>query len=438
MRFVSTRGRAAPADLRTALFRGPAPDGGLYVPSALPRLSPGELRALRGASFQETAVALGRRLLGDAPGEEALRRIVRDALDFPVPLAEVGEGSRALELFHGPTLAFKDVGARFMARLVEHFHGWSGEARTVTVLVATSGDTGGAVAHAFHGVPGTRTVVLFPEGRVSPLQERQFTTLGGNVRALAVDGSFDDCQRLVKGAFADGGLREELLLTSANSINVGRLLPQVFYHFHLWGRLPEEPDELVVSVPSGNLGNLTAGLMAKRMGLPVTRFVAATNENDVLPEFLATGRFRPRTSRATLSSAMDVGDPSNFERILALYGGDRGRLRADVTGSAHDDRATRRAIREVHERHGYVLDPHSAVGWLGLREALAARRGAAGVFLATAHPAKFPEAVEEEIGRPVPLPPRLAACLERERRVATLEPRLEALAAALREGAGAP
>jgi threonine synthase len=424
MRFVSTAGQAPPVDLAAALTTGLAPDGGLYLPDHLDPMPPAARTALRGGAFPETALAVARHVLGEEPPAAALGRIVRAALDFPIPLVRLEDGLYALELFHGPTCAFKDVGARFLARLLAYY---GGDAETpLTVLVATSGDTGGAVAQAFFGVPGTRVVVLYPAGKVSPLQERQFTTLGGNVTAVAVAGTFDDCQRMVKQAFADRELSRSRL-TSANSINVGRLLPQIFYYWHAWAGLPEAPAELVLSVPSGNFGNLTAGLLALRLGLPVSQFVAATNVNDVVPEYLAGGAFRPRPSIATISNAMDVGDPSNFARMQALYAGNVGRLRADVAGSRHTDDATRSAIREVDRAYGYVLDPHGAVAYLGLRGALRQRPGATGVFLATAHPAKFAEVVEPLIGRAVPVPERLAACLARAPRVTRIPAELGAL-----------
>jgi threonine synthase len=414
LRFVSTTGKAPPADLRTALLSGLAPDGGLYLPERLDPLPARVIAGLRGAPLEQTALAVVRHLLRGEPGDAELERVIGQALDFPIPLVRIAERVHVLELFHGPTCAFKDVGARFMARLMALYHGEGGE--PLTILVATSGDTGSAVAQAFFNVSGTRVLVLYPEGKVSPLQERQFTTLGGNITALAVAGTFDDCQRLVKEAFTDPVLRD-LRLTSANSINIGRLLPQVFYYFHAWAQLPEPPAELIVSVPSGNFGNLTAGLMAKRLGLPVSRFVAATNVNDVVPEYLHGGEFRPRPSVTTISSAMDVGNPSNFARMLALYQGNRERLRADVAGHTSSDDETRATIGRVHRELGHLLDPHSAVAYRGLADALAQRPGAGGIFLGTAHPAKFAEIVEPIIGRPVPLPERLAACLRREPRM---------------------
>jgi len=348
---------------------------------------------------------------------------VREALDFPLPLVPLADRVHVLELFHGPTGAFKDVGARFLARALAATRAAREE---ITVLTATSGDTGGAVAHAFHGVTGTQVVILFPLGQVSPLQERQFTSLGGNVSAVGVRGTFDDCQRLVKEAFADRDLAGRLGLTSANSINIGRLLPQVFYYFYAAAQLSGSA-EILVSVPSGNFGNLAAGLLAKRLGAPVTRFVAATNANDVVPEYLETGRFVSRPSVRTISSAMDVGNPSNFERIHSLYDRDVTRLRRDVAGRAYDDDATRRCMADTFRRHGYLLDPHSAVGMLALQDEMRQRPGVAGIVLGTAHPAKFADVVESAIGHPVVPPPQLADLAARESRYATIEPRLEAL-----------
>jgi len=414
VRYVSTSRRAPPADLKRALFDGLAPDGGLYLPESLAPLPAGALKGLRGASWEQVAVTVARHLLQDDLSPSQVEQVVGEALDFPVPLVPLTDGVYVLELFHGPTCAFKDVGARFMARLMALHHRPNGP--LLTVLVATSGDTGSAVAHAFFNLPGTRVVVLYPEGKVSRLQERQFTTLGGNVTALAVAGAFDDCQRLVKEAFADPGLRE-LRLTSANSINIGRLLPQILYYFHAWAQLPESPAEVIVSVPSGNFGNLTAGLMAKRLGLPVGKFVAATNVNDVVPKYLETGIFTPRPSVATLSNAMDVGNPSNFARMLSLYDGDADRMREDLEGHAYTDDQTRAVIARAFGEWGYVLDPHSAVACLGLAQGRSARPQATGVFLATAHAAKFADVVEPGIGKKVELPARLAACLAREPRV---------------------
>ncbi len=430
MRFVSTAGeiQVGPrptVGAETALLSSLAPDGGLYLPAALPKLEPEVLAAFPGAGLAEIGFEVARRILDEIPPAE-LRRIAREALDFAVPLVEVEPGMRVLELFHGPTLAFKDVGARFMARLFALLAPPSD--RPLTVLVATSGDTGSAVAQAFLGVPGTRVAVLYPQGLVSPIQECQFTTLGDNVQALAVAGTFDDCQRLVKAAFADADASAALRLTSANSINLARLLPQSFYYFHATAQLPRDAAPPLFAVPSGNFGNLTAGLLAAGMGLPVAGFVAATNVNDVVPTYLETGVFAPRPSTATISNAMDVGNPSNFARILHLCGGELAAVRRLVQGSRHTDDETRQTIRAVFARTGYVLDPHSAVGWRALELELAERREpVSGIVLATAHASKFREVVEPLIGREIPLPERLAACLDRPRRALPLAPEPAAL-----------
>ena len=433
MKWVSSRGASPPVPFIDALFAGTAPDGGLYMPERLDSLSPDQLAAIRAANgdIVEIGTIVGAHLLRDEISVSDMRAIVRDALDFPIPLVPVTENISALELFHGPTMAFKDVGARTQARLLHHFT----DGTPLTILVATSGDTGSAVAQAFHGVPDTRVVVLYPDGKVTDVQEAQMASLGGNVIAVAVHGTFDDCQRLVKEAFADDDLRSHVWLTPANSINLGRLLPQVFYYFVLasggpasggpakagpYGR--REPahagpyDAPVVSVPSGNFGNLTAGLIAKRIGLPVERFVAATNVNDVVPEYLRTGEYKPRASVKTVANAMDVGAPSNFERMRAMYGASFEALRCDIVGAAFDDETVVAEIRAVWQRHGYLLDPHGAIAWLGLREVLATASGSGpGVFLATAHPAKFREVVEPAIGQAIPLPPPLAEAIKRPR-----------------------
>ena len=427
MKFVSTGGESPTADLRTALTRGLAPDGGLYLPERMDPIDASILAGLRGQSFPLVSRVVARHLLGSTIPAADLDRIVDAALDFEVPLvalSDVGPDLSLLELFHGPTLAFKDVGARFMAQLLGYLGG-EGEA-PLTILAATSGDTGSAVAQAFFGVAGIRTVILFPKGKVTPLQERQFTTLGGNVDVLEVDGTFDDCQRLVKSAFSDPLLADEVRLSSANSINIGRLLPQIFYYVHAAAQLPAGSAPLF-SVPSGNFGNLTAGLMAKRLGVACRGFVAVTNVNDVVPEYLRTGVVRPRPSTPTISNAMDVGDPSNLARILALYHGDVDHLRADVIGSVHEDDETRDCIAQVYRRTGYVLDPHSAVGYLGVEAGRRAFGEGPCVVLCTAHPVKFREAVEPMIGRSVPVPERLAACLQAERHVTPIPPETSAL-----------
>ena len=416
MRWVSSRGASPAVPFIDALFAGTAPDGGLYMPERLDPLSTDQLDAIRAANgdIVDIGTIVGSHLLRDEITSADLRALVRDALDFPIPLVQVTDNIWVLELFHGPTLAFKDVGARTQARLLHHFT----DGTPLTILVATSGDTGSAVAQAFHGVPDTRVVVLYPEGKVSDVQEAQMASLGDNIIAVAVHGTFDDCQGLVKQAFADDDLRSYVWLTPANSINLGRLLPQAFYYFVLAGLEPGPAGAgpysgPVVSVPSGNFGNLTAGLIAKRIGLPVARFVAATNVNDVVPEYLRTGDYKPRPSVRTVANAMDVGAPSNFERMRAMYGDNFESLRCDIVGAAFDDATVVAEIGDVYRRYGYLLDPHGAIAWLGLRQTLSA--GERGVFLATAHPAKFLEVVEPAIGEAVPLPPVLADAIKRPR-----------------------
>ena len=422
MQFVTTRGGSPAVSFTAALFAGIAPDGGLYVPETIEPWTPGELASLA----RQTLTEIGLRALtpftkGDLD-RATLEAVVVEALNFPIPLVEVQPGLFSLELFHGPTFAFKDVGARVMARLMASRHRGDDP---LTILAATSGDTGSAVAHAFHGVPNTRVVILYPDGRVSPTQEAQLTMFNGersNVRAYAVSGTFDDCHKLTRDAYADPDLRRSMRLTSANSVNVGRLLPQSVYYFHAIAQLEARAAagaNVVFSTPSGNFGNLTAGLMARRAGLPIARFVAATNVNDVVPAYLETGRFEPRASLPTLSNAMDVGHPSNFERMLWLYGSDVEAMRRDVTGCRFTDDDVRATIRHVYERRGYLLDPHSAIAYMGLAgregqdgpDRRDGQDGTVGVFLSTAHPAKFAEIVEPIIGRPVEKPKALADAL---------------------------
>jgi threonine synthase len=423
--------------------QGLSPDGGLYVPEAIEPWTARELDRLPTRTLTEIAYRVLRPYTRGELDATAFEAAVVAALNFPIPLVEVEPGIYALELFHGPTLAFKDVGARTMARLMATLD--TGD-RPLTVLAATSGDTGSAVAHAFHGVPHTRVIVLYPEGRVSPTQEAQLTMFNGedgNVRAYAVAGSFDDCHRLTREAFGSAAIRERVRLTSANSVNVGRLLPQMVYYFHAVAAAARVDAEalgrspLVVCTPSGNFGNLTAGLMAKRAGLPVARFVAATNVNDVVPEYLDTGRFMPRPSVRTIANAMDVGHPSNFDRMLWLYRDDVDAMRQDIAGIRYTDAEVRETIKRVYDTRGYLLDPHSAIGYLGLtgylqgRAGRAGRAGQAGIFLATAHPAKFSEIVEPIIGRAVHTPAALAEALARPRRILRMDASLDAVAEAL-------
>lgn len=421
--FVSTRGGEAES-FADALRRGLAPDGGLYVPVWIPPLGRGRPPADRG--FAASATWTASALLGDAFPPGAVADVVAAALDFPVPLVEVEEDVHVLELFHGPSLAFKDVGARFMARAMASLAG-EHEA-PATVLVATSGDTGGAVAAAFHGVEPYRVVVLFPREGVSERQRRQMTTLGGNVTAVAVEGTFDDCQRLAKDAFGDTHLRETCGLTSANSINVGRLLPQTFYYVHAAALLGWERRPPTFVVPSGNLGNLCAGLLAQRSGMQAAGFVAALNANRVFADYLEEGVVDARGSTPTLSNAMDVGDPSNLERIRWLYRDDVDALRRDVRAVSIDDAGTRACIAKVYGRTGYVLDPHTAVAWSASRRA-ASDRGGPVVVLSTAHPAKFPEVVAEATGVAPALPEALARRIAEAERIVPLP----ATGAALRE-----
>lgn len=412
MRYRSTSGKAPLTSLRGAVLRGLAPDGGLYMPVEIARHSPEELDEFRKLPFTEVCFRVMKPFAGPAVPDEALWQIVSESINFPVKLVSLSPGLHVLELFHGPTLAFKDFGARFLARLMGYFV--RGETRPLTVLVATSGDTGSAVAHGFLGVPGVRVVILYPSQRISRAQEMQFTTLGENVTALEVAGAFDDCQRLAKQAFCDAHLNQRLALTSANSINIGRLLPQIFYHVAAYRLLPETTTPLVVSVPSGNLGNLTAGIFAKRIGMPVARFIAATNANDVVPEYLRGGGFHPRTAVPTLSNAMDVGNPNNFPRLLDLCRHHLETVQREVWGHSATDEETLAEMKSLHGRFGYVADPHTAVGVLGWEAFRRAHpQPAQGLVLATAHPAKFADVVTRAIGAAPPLPARLAACLER-------------------------
>ncbi len=414
MRYRSTSRKAPLTSLRGAVLRGLAPDGGLYMPAEIARHSPEELEEFRGLPFTEVCFRVVRPFATPDVPDEVLWQIVSEAINFPVKLVSLSPGLHILELFHGPTLAFKDFGARFMARLMGYFV--RGETRALKVLVATSGDTGSAVAQGFLGVPGIRVVILYPSKRISEAQEKQFTTLGENITALEVAGTFDDCQRLVKQAFSDADLNNRTWLTSANSINIGRLLPQMFYHVAAYRQLPVASVPLIVSVPSGNFGNLTAGIFAKRIGLPVAKYVASTNANDVVPEYLRTGEFHPRAAQATFSNAMDVGNPNNFPRLLDLCRNRLEYVQKEIWGHRATDEETISAMKMLHERFGYIADPHTAVGVLGW-EAYKSQHPepAQGLVLATAHPAKFADIVMKAIGTAPPLPDRLAAYLKRDK-----------------------
>ena len=415
MKLYSVTNPAITASFRDGVNRGIPADGGLFLPVNIPTLPQGFLHDLRSYSFQETSYQLATLLLdGEIPASD-LWQIVTEAMTFPVPLRFLDDSTSVLELFHGPTLAFKDVGARFMARTLAYLH--RHDSRELTILVATSGDTGSAVASGFLKVNGMHVILLYPSGRVSTIQEMQLTTLGENVSALEIDGTFDDCQRLVKQAFADPELSSRKTLTSANSINIARLLPQAFYYFHAFAQLGNVTQPVVFSVPSGNLGNLTAGLIAARMGLPVHRFIAATNANKVVPHYLETGEFLPAPSVATISNAMDVGNPSNFARIGALYDGRVDAIRQTLYSTSCNDAETKQEIIETHKRVGYIFDPHGAVASLALRRyrALTPER-VDGIVLATAHPAKFLDVYDDALKQAIQVPERLRACMQGTKR----------------------
>lgn len=402
------------ATLHEAVVKGLAGDRGLYMPETIKTLPQSFFDNIDKLSFQEIAFTVAQAFFGEDVNEEDLRKIVYDTLSFDCPVARVTENIYSLELFHGPTLAFKDVGARFMARLLQYFIRQEGN-EEVNVLVATSGDTGSAVANGFLGVDGIHVYVLYPKGKVSKIQECQFTTLGKNITAVEVDGVFDDCQALVKNAFMDEELNNHMKLTSANSINVARFLPQAFYYFNACARMKAlgKADEMVVCVPSGNFGNITAALFGHRMGLPIKRFIAANNANDIFYNYLQTGKYEPKASRQTIANAMDVGDPSNFARIYDLYKGDHSAVTSLISGATYSDDMIRETMRQCYADNGYILDPHGACGYRALSEQLKA--GETGVFCETAHPAKFKDTVDSIIGAEVEIPERLAAFMKGEK-----------------------
>jgi len=412
-------------DFREATIRGQAPDRGLYFPENIPTLPPSFFDNIEDLSREEIAAQVIRPFTGDTLPDTELQRIVSETINFDFPLVPVTDSTWSLELFHGPTLAFKDVGARFMSRCLGYFV--RGNDKPVTVLVATSGDTGGAVASGFYGVEGVEVVILYPSGKVSSVQELQLTTLGKNIRALEVDGSFDDCQQMVKDAFADPTLQQQLFLTSANSINVARWLPQQFYYFFAWQQWADKTHPPVISVPSGNFGNICAGLMAWRAGLPVQHFIAACNANDTVPLFLATGQYRSKLARPTLSNAMDVGNPSNFVRILELFGQQLPQLKQTLSASSISDAETVTTIKDLYNNHHYLPDPHGAVGYLALKNYLDWHPGEKGIFLETAHPVKFYDTVEEVTGEKIALPPTIAPLLKREKQSKKISPRYDEL-----------
>ena len=414
MKYISTKNISPPVSLKDAVLSGMPGDGGLFLPERIPTLTPQQIEAFSSMSFEEIAQTMAAEYLSTDIPMVDIRDIVANSMNLDMKLTRLSEKMSILETFHGPTMAFKDFGARFMARLMSYLI--KGYERELTILVATSGDTGSAVASGFLGIPGIRVIILYPSGKVSPSQEKQLTTQGENILALEVSGNFDDCQRLVKCAFADEALRQKHLLSSANSINIARLIPQSFYYAFTSGQLSQNSDEFVISVPSGNFGNLTAGLMAKRMGVPIKHFIASTNSNDVFPEYLKSGVFKPRPSDQTISNAMDVGDPSNLARIRYLFGDDVARIRSEISSWSFDDINTREMISRIFKKYDYIIDPHTAVGILGLEKYQDENQSTLpGVVISTAHPAKFPESVEPVIGKKIPVPPQLAQYLKREK-----------------------
>ena len=411
MKYYSTNGKAEKATLKEAVVKGLASDKGLFMPEAIKPLPQSFFDEIQNLSFQEIAYRVADAFFGEDIPADDLKKIVYDTLSFDVPAVPVTDNIYSLELFHGPTLAFKDVGARFMARLLQYFIKQEGNEQ-VNVLVATSGDTGSAVANGFLGVDGIRVYVLYPKGKVSDIQECQFTTLGQNITALEVDGVFDDCQALVKNAFMDADLNKHMKLTSANSINVARFLPQSFYYFYAYAQLKKlgKADQMVVCVRSGNYGNICSALFGKKMGLPVKRFIAANNANDIFFKYLQTGKYEPKASVQTIANAMDVGDPSNFARIYDLYNKDHAAICADISGATYTDEQIADAIRECKASTGYQLDPHGACGYKALQEGL--KDGEVGVFLETAHPAKFKSTVDGIINGDIEIPAKLAAFMK--------------------------
>ena len=428
MNYYSTNGKAPIADLQKAVVKGLAEDRGLYMPEEIYKLPKAFIDDMPKMAFQDIAYNVAQNFFGDDVDGDALQDIVYDTLQFDCPVVKVTDNIFALELFHGPTLAFKDVGARFMARLLGYFLrqgggdacGETASHRTVNVLVATSGDTGSAVANGFLGVEGIHVYVLYPKGKVSPIQECQFTTLGKNITAIEVDGVFDDCQALVKSAFMDAELNKHMKLTSANSINVARFLPQAFYYFNAYARMKAlgKADELVMCVPSGNFGNICSALFGHQMGLPIKRFIAANNANDIFYKYLQTGKYEPKASVQTLANAMDVGDPSNFARIINLYSDNRllseaethQRITSLISGATYSDEQIKETMRKCYSETSYILDPHGACGFRALQENL--KPGEVGVFCETAHPAKFKEKVDEILGIDIEIPARLRAFME--------------------------
>jgi threonine synthase len=407
LQFFSLNKKSPAVDFKQATLRGQAPDGGLYFPEKIPQLAPGFFSEIENIPDEEIAFRVIEPYVDKTIPEIDLRKIVRETIAFPTPLVKIEENIFSLELFHGPTLAFKDVGARFMSRCLAYLAGQSGPNSRTVVLVATSGDTGSAVAHGFFKVNGVEVVILYPAGKVSVIQEKQLTSSGENIHAVKIEGSFDDCQRLVKQAFADGELNQKMFLTSANSINVARWLPQQFYYFLAWKQWPDKSNPPVVCVPSGNFGNIAAAILAHASGLPVKHFIAACNANDVVPEYLNNGKYSSKKSVSTISNAMDVGDPNNFPRVMEIFHQQFSELKNKLTAYSISDAETRRVIDEVYQRRNYLLDPHGAVGYLSLKKYLNGYPNEKGYFVETAHPAKFLDVVEPVINQKISIPERL-------------------------------
>lgn len=426
MKLYSTNNKNNQVSFKEAVITGIADDGGLYVPVSLPQMQEAFFERIEILDLQDIAFAVSRRVLKDEIPDYELFKIIRSAFTFTAPLKPLDNDKNILELFHGPTLAFKDFGARFLAETLSFFN--QDEDQKLVILVATSGDTGSAVANGFYNVSGIDVVLLYPSGKVSKIQEQQLTTLGGNVTALEVLGSFDDCQRMVKEAFNDKELKSKVKLTSANSINFARLFPQSFYYHYAYSQLERRDMPVIFSVPSGNLGNLTAGLIAREMGLPVKKFIAALNSNDVFANYLKSGTFQPKTSVRTISNAMDVGNPSNFYRIYSMFDGNLNSMKEVIFSQSFSDNQTRQAIGEIYNKYGYLADPHGAVGYLALKEYLKEYPGSYNsIILETAHPAKFKDIVEENSGTSVEIPESLVKCLEKKKKSIVVSNNLDAL-----------
>jgi threonine synthase len=416
MQFYSTNRQVSPVSFKEAVLKGLPDDNGLFMPERIPQFSREFLDNLPAMHFADIAFEGAHLVVEDEIPEDALRTIVEDAFDFDVILKNAHDNINVLELFHGPTLAFKDFGARFMARVMGYF--LKSDGREINILVATSGDTGSAVAQGFLGVRGIKVTLLYPKGKVSKIQEQQLTTLGQNITALEVDGTFDDCQKLVKTAFLDKELNRKLNLSSANSINIARLLPQSFYYTYAYSRLMKKAEDLVFCVPSGNYGNLCGGLLAKKMGIPISKFIAASNANDIVPKYLETADFAPGPSIHTISNAMDVGNPSNFVRMMDMYESDYQKITDDIEGISFDDEQTRKIITEVYQKHQYLMCPHTAIGYGGLTHYL--KENETGVFLSTAHPCKFKDTVDALIPYEVEVPSRLKKIIEKEKQALSM------------------